>query len=477
VVLINFLPWRWRDKTRGQGRPVRYGDRRRALLASLKRNEGNDPSLEDPKSGYRASSVKKARKLEASEPQEQDDFNQNSSFDSPHTQHPKSSFDSGKFSDKEELDCGSSDDELDYGSSDMSHLSVRDHFDACVNYVLPDPMPEWKLNKDLLEPPILSKEQEEAEALNMKRRKEITEFDPKLRIHVPTRFCRFNIAYFDFDKESEVKSGPLFKDIPDSEFWKLDGSMNVISIKVAQSDVSYPINIYGTVLARDQNDYRCVYLFKRGRDDPQLITETDDTLTLTGPYRVLSGLDSIFFEFHLKIRGDEGIDQDFSKGLLVCEGCCDTRESRTLSLESWLSTVEMLYTPAPLAVQASIQVNVLNGKSNFIGKIAASTGEDKNKIILYDSKVASTLLSLGDGGSILLTRSVVAVSHNEKLALKMYVSEADVSKKVKLCFGHFDEEQTCTLGSYQLQVKIIWTGVFRQERPDMWMDFKHLVLS
>uniref|UniRef100_A0A0D3GW38 DUF6598 domain-containing protein n=1 Tax=Oryza barthii TaxID=65489 RepID=A0A0D3GW38_9ORYZ len=48
-------------------------------------------------------------------------------------------------------------------------------------------------------------------------------------------------------------------------------SVNIISIKVIKSDVGYPISVFGTVLARDQYDYRCVYLFRRGRDDPQII--------------------------------------------------------------------------------------------------------------------------------------------------------------------------------------------------------------
>ena len=53
--------------------------------------------------------------------------------------------------------------------------------------------------------------------------------------------------------------------------WLYD-SVNVIAIKVAQSNRKGPISIYGTVLARDEYDYRCVYLFRHGRDDPQLIT-------------------------------------------------------------------------------------------------------------------------------------------------------------------------------------------------------------
>jgi len=73
-------------------------------------------------------------------------------------------------------------------------------------------------------------------------------------------------------KTAEVVHGLLFRDIPSFHYERLDTSFNVISIKVAESDIRYPINIYGTVLARDKNDYRCVYLFKRGRDEPQVIT-------------------------------------------------------------------------------------------------------------------------------------------------------------------------------------------------------------
>ncbi|TVU25086.1 hypothetical protein EJB05_27566 [Eragrostis curvula] len=370
-------------------------------------------------------------------------------------------------------------DELDYGSDDdMNQPRTVVYFPAWERKKEME-SPEWKDRVDdrdtsLLDP-IRSWDLKVLKVLHMIRQKELTEYNPKSRLFQPTRFCEYNIALFDLDKESEVKPGPLYSQIPHSDYWKFDYSINVISIKVTQSDVPYPNKVYGTVLARDQNDYRCVYLFKRGRDDPQLITHMDDTLTLTGPYRALSGRDSMYFEFHLKILGDGVLDQDFSKGLIERNACCDNGESRTLSLESSLSTVTMLYTPIPSAVQASLEVNVLNGRSNFIGKITASTGADKNKIILYDSKVAGTELTLGSGGSVSLTGSIVAVSHNENLVLKIYVSD-DSSERLKLVFGHSDEECIRTLGPYELQVKIIWTGVFRQEQPETWMKVKHTLL-
>ena len=48
--------------------------------------------------------------------------------------------------------------------------------------------------------------------------------------------------------------------------------LNVISLKVHESDEGYPINVFGTVVARDQVDFRCVYLFRRESDDSQFIS-------------------------------------------------------------------------------------------------------------------------------------------------------------------------------------------------------------
>lgn len=69
------------------------------------------------------------------------------------------------------------------------------------------------------------------------------------------------------------------KALASSEYWRMMDSVNVIAIKVTESDVSYPISIFGTVLARDVYDYRCVYLFRRGRDDAQIITSPVCRLT------------------------------------------------------------------------------------------------------------------------------------------------------------------------------------------------------
>ncbi|GJN15197.1 hypothetical protein PR202_gb02091 [Eleusine coracana subsp. coracana] len=47
----------------------------------------------------------------------------------------------------------------------------------------------------------LTWEEKVVEVLHIVRCQEFTEYDPKHRGFIPTRFCRFNIAFFDFEKE------------------------------------------------------------------------------------------------------------------------------------------------------------------------------------------------------------------------------------------------------------------------------------
>nr|XP_034584518.1 uncharacterized protein LOC117847419 isoform X2 [Setaria viridis] len=116
-----------------------------------------------------------------------------------------------------------------------------------------------------------TEEDKAVEALHLVLCRQFTEHDPKLGYPVPTRLCQFNIALFDFEKESMAGIGQPLCTLDLSDWMSLEDSINVVSLKVAES-VGYPISVFGTVLARDQVDYKCVYLFRRDREDPQVVT-------------------------------------------------------------------------------------------------------------------------------------------------------------------------------------------------------------
>ena len=52
-----------------------------------------------------------------------------------------------------------------------------------------------------------------------------------------------------------------------------DSSIDVISLRVVKAGpgCTFPVEVYGTVIVRDEVDHKCVYLFHRERKDAQLI--------------------------------------------------------------------------------------------------------------------------------------------------------------------------------------------------------------
>jgi hypothetical protein len=56
------------------------------------------------------------------------------------------------------------------------------------------------------------------------------------------------------------------------EGFRLKNTVNVVSVKIVSSDYGYPLNVYGTIIARDSLDRKCVYIFRRDEDNCQFIT-------------------------------------------------------------------------------------------------------------------------------------------------------------------------------------------------------------
>ncbi|KAM0839686.1 hypothetical protein ACQ4PT_060154 [Festuca glaucescens] len=240
-------------------------------------------------------------------------------------------------------------------------------------------------------------------------------------------------------------------------------SANVLSVKIASSDVGFPINVYGTVIARDNLDLKCVYLFQRDRDRCQLIVSKDTSLILTRPKRGLALIDGIYFEVDLKIKCGRGEkDKQFSKGLITLDGRKSRSEEELVverfSLDSRLSKVVVRYAVVKRAIEATIAIEVLQGR--FSGSITACTTSIRNSIILHDSKLVK-VMSGNAKGAIQLLRRVVAVCLKEKLILTVAARNGDKTTIKFTPRVNGADENEVTRGSIKMRVKVTWSIIHR----------------
>ncbi|KAJ1261189.1 hypothetical protein BS78_09G008700 [Paspalum vaginatum] len=304
----------------------------------------------------------------------------------------------------------------------------------------------------------------------------IRRYDPKLRRTHFTRINFVNLCKFDLDEESPL--GPMRDtnasihvdgtvcnevagDSANTASSSHDGgrrfyagtSANIFTVKIASWDVGFLIDVYGTVIARDRLDLKCIYLFQRDRDHAQLIVSKDDSLILTGPKRGLALTDGIYFEVNLRInRGRWHKDEQLSEGLLTLDGgAVRLRDKMVVERDS-------LDTQLSKAGGYVCSFDVLQGR--FSGSIAACTTSIRNSIVLHDSKVAERMAGNANSAMQLL-RHVVAVSLKEKLIVTIAARNGDKStiKFTPRACGGDEKEVTC--GSVKMLVKVTWSIIYR----------------
>lgn len=290
-----------------------------------------------------------------------------------------------------------------------------------------------------------------------------SDYDPKEGDYVYTRFRHSKL---DLDMESPVgpmhNTNRIFQD-----GLRMCNSANIVSVNIASSDYGYPLNVYGTIIARDSLDRQRVYLFQRAEDDCQNITSKNDALLLTGPKRGLLICDSIIFEVDLKVKDVNGRkvgDERVSKGIMEIDGVRRLSyppkyQVQTEELVSMHSTLDLSYTFVRNAVEGTVEARILEGPVDYFhGKIVARTSSIPCDIMLHDSELAGTLTA-GDGGILQTARRVVSVSIDETLLLTIAAATSGV-RTVEFTpkRGSYDEEKI-TCGDYKMLVKVTWSIV------------------
>lgn len=296
----------------------------------------------------------------------------------------------------------------------------------------------------------------------------MTEVDPRTGSEVITRYSFDDFSQFDIDEESLI---------PPMRFTKtgylhglnLEDSANILSVKIVSSDRGFPINVYGTIIARDSVDHKCIYLFNRNREDYQTINSEDDSLILTGPGRGLVLLDFIYLEINLKINVDgKPLGEQISKGLLCIDGRVQPRDEKvnvgSRTLKSWYSSVKVSYATILNAVEGTFEFELLKG--HFCGEIKAGIEGVEEKIVIHSSK-EDGVVTRGDRTFIKLRRHVMTFCLERMLRFE-YVIEG-----CRLCGGvrnatstrkdeftpqrRGEEEVVISCGAAKLKEKVVWS--------------------
>uniref|UniRef100_A0ACD5WEA9 Uncharacterized protein n=2 Tax=Avena sativa TaxID=4498 RepID=A0ACD5WEA9_AVESA len=326
---------------------------------------------------------------------------------------------------------------------------------------------------------LLRREAEEARKEEERRRRgavhqavldSILERDPKTGREVYTRYSFTDFSIFDIDEESLIP--PMrFTNTGYIRGLTLEDSANIHSVKIVSSDRGFPINVYGTIIARDIVDHKCIYIFNRHRENCQTINSEEESLILTGPDRGLVLLDFVYIEMNLKIKVDEEPhDQQISKGLLGSDGRVQPRDEKinvgSQTLKSWLSFVEVRYATILNAVEGTFEIELLEG--HFCGKIKASIEGIEDKVVIHNSE-EDGLVTSGDRTIMKLQCRVLTIFLGKMLTFELTskgcnlrgcVGAPDSTSERSVEFppqrrGQEVAEVSCGFG--KLLVKVVWS--------------------
>ncbi|CAL4927875.1 unnamed protein product [Urochloa decumbens] len=274
---------------------------------------------------------------------------------------------------------------------------------------------------------------EERRARYWEAEKRILDYDPKQGGVYYTRiYLVHDLVSFDHDEESPIPpmrfTNAVYKNKNDYELCE---AVNILSVKIGSLDIEFPIHVYGTVIARDSLDKKCVYLFRRDREESQTINSKNQE------------------------------ERPLSKGILTIPGMerrdLTRCELESCSLATKLSTVDVVYAVVKDAVEATISIEVLAG--DFFGEITACTSSIKERLVLHD-RLAHITSGKKIAQIIPLLRSVVAVYVKEKLLLTIVAHTEDgestkcIDYTPRVNGSSLDE---ITVGLAVLGVKVVWS--------------------
>nr|BAK04541.1 predicted protein [Hordeum vulgare subsp. vulgare] len=275
----------------------------------------------------------------------------------------------------------------------------------------------------------------------------------------------FGGVFGSFDDETAL--GPMrytYGPIPENAVPA--STLQIFSVRVTdlKHGLWWPLHVYGLVATRDGADHNRNFLFRRTRDNCQILTKEDPVLLLTGPSRAVLLAALVTFEIQLLVKSktefaDEVLASkvfDFHQGSGREDSICTRIPYKHCTLEFVLASLRH-------SVEATVTVQLVDGSwpDGHQGQVFTSTDDTKDtKMLLLDCRDGR--MPIGPDGMFVLSRRVVSaeLGGRDKLMVSVQAHRVGFLTRNQAVFEPKVSGTSvgmCDLRFCKMQVTVAWS--------------------
>lgn len=188
-------------------------------------------------------------------------------------------------------------------------------------------------------------------------------------------------------------------------------TLQIFSVRITdlKDGLWWPLHVYGFVATRDGADHNRNFLFRRTRDNCQILSKKDPVLLLTGPSRavLLAGL--VTFEVQLMAKSKTKLaDEVLASKVFYFHQGSRREDSICTRIPYKHCTLEFALAPLRHSVEATVTVQLVDGSwpDGHQGQVFSCTDSIKDtKMLLLDCPDGT--MPIGPDGMFELSRRVV----------------------------------------------------------------------
>ncbi|VAH54295.1 uncharacterized protein LOC119368838 [Triticum dicoccoides] len=274
----------------------------------------------------------------------------------------------------------------------------------------------------------------------------------------------FGGVFGSFDDETAL--GPMrYTSGPIPENAVPASTLQIFSVRVTDlKGLWWPLHVYGLVATRDEADHNRNFLFRRTRDNCQILTKEDPVLLLTGPSRavLLAGL--VTFEVQLMVKSKtELADKVLASKVFYFHQGSRREDSICTRIPYKHCALEFALAPLRHSVEATVSVQLVDGSwpDGHQGLVFSCTDSIKDtKMVLLDCRDGN--MPIGSDGMFELSRCVVCAELGGRDKLMVSVQARRVGFLTRNA-AVFEPKMSgtsvgmCDLRFCKMQVTVAWS--------------------